>query len=84
MLYSAGCSTKEWATCFLPKAEVKSKIGVTTTETILGIEIEPDAGVVVGNVVQAMHIGCGIMAGLKGSEQSFLADTVTPAYGAKP
>ncbi len=38
----------------------------STTETIPGREISDSVGVVMGNVVQAKHIGRDIMAGLKG------------------
>ncbi|EOA6544059.1 TPA: heavy metal-binding domain-containing protein [Vibrio vulnificus] len=38
----------------------------TTTETIPGKEIEAVLGIVNGNVVQSIHIGRDIMAGLKG------------------
>ena len=37
----------------------------STTETIPGKEIEEIVGIVIGNVVQAKHIGRDIMAGLK-------------------
>jgi uncharacterized protein YbjQ (UPF0145 family) len=38
----------------------------STTEIIPGREISESVGVVMGNVVQAKHIGRDIMAGLKG------------------